>query len=150
MIRIRIGGHEYRSWDEVPQELKDQLVAAGVDPGPDGEIDTADLWRAGGPVVQRTEVTGPGGRPLPPAVGDALASVLDAFSPPPALREGPLTRVPAPAVAAEGVSTAGQPADIAPADIAPAERGRLPLLVWGVVAVAAVLLVATVSVIVGR
>ncbi|WP_343994369.1 hypothetical protein, partial [Terrabacter terrae] len=81
MIRIRIGGHEYGSWDEVPQELKDQLIAAGVDPGPDGRGDTLDLWRAATPVVRHTGVTGPGGRPLPPDIGNALASRVDALGP---------------------------------------------------------------------
>jgi len=142
VISIRIGDHEYGSWDEVPQEEQDQLIAAGVDPGPDGRIDTLDLWRAGGPVVQHTEVTGPGGRPLPPAIGNALASLVDAFGPLP-----PVPTVPATAQPPQ-TSYAGDPAATLAATPAATPR-RIPLLVWGVVIAAAVLLTATLAVIVG-
>lgn len=138
-MRIRIGGHEYGSWDEVPEELRAQLIAAGVDPGPDGRIDTADLWRAGGPVVQHTEVTGPGGRPLPPVLGDALASVFDALNPPP-LRPGPLTH----GCAQPSTVTDGS------GDVDRTPAGRPPLLVWGIALAAGVMFVATLLAILGR
>lgn len=81
MITINIGGHEYDSWDALPREVRAQLLAAGIDPGPDGRLDSLDLSRAGGSVTRRTVVTGPDGAPLHPLVTAVLASIADALEP---------------------------------------------------------------------
>ena len=79
MIRINVGGREYDSWDALPEDVRAQLLAAGVDPGPDGRLDSVDLSRAHGSVTRRTTVTGPGGAPLPPVVAEVLSSIADAL-----------------------------------------------------------------------
>lgn len=81
MITINVGGHEYDSWDALPEDVRAQLVAAGVDPGPDGRLDSVDLSRAHGAVSRRTVVTGPGGTPLPPVVAHVLRALFDALDP---------------------------------------------------------------------
>ena len=78
MITINVGGREYDSWDALPEEVRAQLLAAGVDPGPDGRLDSVDLSRAHGSVTRRTTVTGPGGAPLPPVVAEVLSSIAHA------------------------------------------------------------------------
>jgi len=82
VIRINVGGRVYGSWDELPEDVRAQLLAAGVDPGPDGRLDSLDLSRAsssGSAVTRRTVVTGPGGAPLPPVVSQVLTSIADAL-----------------------------------------------------------------------
>jgi len=78
VITINVGGREYDSWDALPEEVRAQLLAAGVDPGPDGRLDSVDLSRAHGSVTRRTTVTGPAGHPLPPVVAEVLSSIADA------------------------------------------------------------------------
>ncbi|KRB46904.1 MULTISPECIES: hypothetical protein [unclassified Terrabacter] len=94
MIRINVGGREYGSWDELPEDVRAQLLAAGVDPGPDGRLDSLDLSRAsssGSAVTRRTVVTGPDGAPLPPVVSQVLTSIADAVGS--ALRGDPAAAV---------------------------------------------------------
>lgn len=151
MIRINVGGHEYDSWDALPEEVRAQLLAAGVDPGPDGRLDSLDLFRAGGAVTRRTVVTGPDGAPLPPVVARVLASIADALRPAaPAttpLPAPPAAEAPAPAVPDDRVlESAGDDAGD-DADSSTGRSRRLPLLLGWIVIGATVLLVATVVVI---
>ena len=147
MIRINVGGHEYDSWDALPEEVRAQLLAAGVDPGPDGRLDSLDLFRAGGAVTRRTVVTGPDGAPLPPVVARVLASIADALRPAaPAttpLPAPPAAEAPAPAVPDDRVL--GSVGD--DVDSSTGRSRRLPLLLGWTVIGATVLLVATVVVI---
>ena len=151
MIRINVGGHEYDSWDALPEEVRAQLLAAGVDPGPDGRLDSLDLSRAAGSLTRRTVVTGPGGAPLPPVVARVLASIADALRPAaPAttpLPAPPAAEAPAPAVPDDRVlESVGDDAgdDV---DASTGRSRRLPLLLGWIVIGATVLLVATVVVI---
>ena len=147
MIRINVGGHEYDSWDALPEEVRAQLLAAGVNPGPDGRLDSLDLFRAGGAVTRRTVVTGPDGAPLPPGVARVLASIADALRPAaPAttpLPAPPAAEAPAPAVPDDRVL--GSVGD--DVDSSTGRSRRLPLLLGWIVIGATVLLVATVVVI---
>jgi hypothetical protein len=136
MITINVGGRENDSWDALPQEVRAQLLAAGVDPGPDGRLDALDLSRAGGAVSRHTLVTGPDGRPLPPWAAHLLESVVDALGP--AQPAAPAAPEPT-AVLADGEDTT----DVAPS----APTRRVPLLLGWIVIGATVLLVATVVVI---
>lgn len=144
MIRINVGGHEYDSWDALPEEARAQLLAAGVDPGPDGRLDSLDLFRAGGAVTRRTVVTGPDGAPLPPLVARVLASIADALRPAaPTTTPPPAPEAPAPAVPDDRVlESVGD--DV---DACTGRSRRLPLLLGWIVIGATVLLVATVVVI---
>ena len=156
MIRINVGGREYDSWDALPEEVRAQLLAAGVDPGPDGRLDSLDLFRAGGAVTRRTVVTGPDGAPLPPLVAGVLASIADALRPAaPATTPPPAPEAPAPAVPDDrvlesvGDDTGDDAGDDAVDDVdaSTGRSRRLPLLLGWIVICATVLLVATVVVI---
>ena len=152
MIRINVGGHEYDSWDALPEEVRAQLLAAGVDPGPDGRRDSLDLFRAGGAVTRRTVVTGPDGAPLPPLVARVLASIADALRPAaPTTTPPPAPEAPAPAVPDDRVlESVGDDAGDDAGDDVDSSTGRsrrLPLLLGWIVIGATVLLVATVVVI---
>lgn len=158
MITILVGGREYDSWDALPEPVRAQLLAAGVDPGPDGQLDSLDLSRAGGAVSRHTLVTGPDGKPLPPWVAHLLEAVVDALGP--AQPAAPAASVPAPPTADPGDApdaprspTAPEPPD-ALADGEDFTDGatagtprRVPLLFGWIVIGATVLLVATVVVI---
>jgi hypothetical protein len=166
VIRINVGGRDYDSWDDLPEDVRAQLTAVGIDPGPDGRLDRADLARAGGAVTRRTVVTGPGGAALPPLVSGLLASLADVLvsrrQPPPARDHLPAQE--------DGTLHPGQPpmqagrpdAVVAPGDdestedhespeddepTAAAGPGRVPLVLGWLVIAATVLLVATVVVI---
>ena len=155
MIRINVGGREYDSWDALPEEVRAQLLAAGVDPGPDGRLDSLDLFRAGGAVTRGTVVTAPDGAPLPPVVARVLASIADALRPAaPAttpLPAPPAAEAPAPAVPDDRVLESGgdDTGDDAGDDVdaSTGRSRRLPLLLGWTVIGATVLLVATVVVI---
>ena len=138
MIRINVGGREYESWDDLPEEVRVQLLAAGIDPGPDGRLDSFDLARAGGSVSRRTVVTGPGGAPLSPALLDVLGSIADALGP--SRRRAP-TRAPS---RVRPATTALVQADAAPDQVTSERPGRVPLLLGWIVIAGTVLLVATV------
>jgi hypothetical protein len=156
VITILVGGREYDSWDALPEEVRAQLLAAGVDPGPDGRLDSLDLSRAAGSLTRRTVVTGPGGAPLPPVVARVLASIADALRPaapattPLPAPESPPLAVPddrvLESVGADAVDDAGDDAgdDV---DASTGRSRRLPLLLGWIVIGATVLLVATVVVI---
>ncbi len=173
MISINVGGHEYDSWDALPEDIRAQLVAAGVDPGPDGRLDSVDLARAGGSVTPRTVVTGPGGAPLPRVVAGVLASIADALRPAaPVAPEQHERDVQSPGVPDDDVPDARVPADtedtgtdntdvdhtdvddtdsdevMGDPELATTGRSRrIPLLLGWLVIGATVLLVATVVVI---
>jgi len=171
VITINVGGREYDSWDALPEEVRAQLLAAGVDPGPDGRLDSADLSRAHGSVTRRTTVAGPGGAPLPPVVAEVLSSIADALGSAlhgalgpvaPTAGRGPVAEPDAPpapttteslpAVERAAVETDAEAAEDAEdaediAASAPARSRRVPrVLAWLVIA-GTVLLVATVVVI---
>jgi hypothetical protein len=119
VIRINVGGREYGSWDELPEDVRAQLLAAGVDPGPDGRLDSLDLSRAssaGGAVTRPAVVTGPGGSPLPPVVSQVLTSIADALGS--ALRGEPATG----GRTQPGESTQSTPPPVAPAVAPDADR----------------------------
>ncbi|WP_256793150.1 hypothetical protein [Terrabacter sp. Ter38] len=59
MITINVGGRGYDAWESLPEDVRAQLLAAGVDPGPDGRLDSVDLSRAHGSVTRGTIVSGP-------------------------------------------------------------------------------------------
>jgi len=158
VITILVGGREYDSWDALPEPVRAQLLAAGVDPGPDGQLDSLDLSRAGGAVSRHTLVTGPDGKPLPPWVARLLEAVVEALGPPP-----PAASASAPPTTDSGDApnapdapqspTAPEPPD-ALADGEDTTDGatagtprRVPLLFGWIVIGATVLLVATVVVI---
>jgi hypothetical protein len=152
VIRINVGGHEYDSWDALPEEVRAQLLAAGVDPGPDGRLDSLDLSRAAGSLTRRTVVTGPGGAPLPPVVARVLASIADALRPAaPATTPLPAPGAPPLTVPDDRVlESVGADARDDAGDDVDASTGRsrrLPLLLGWIVIGATVLLVATVVVI---
>lgn len=135
MITILVGGREYDSWDALPEPVRAQLLAAGVDPGPDGQLDSLDLSRAGGAVSRHTLVTGPDGKPLPPWVAHLLEAVVDALGP--AQPAAPAAPEPPPPLA-DGEDTDGATSGT---------PRRVPLLFGWIVIGATVLLVATVVVI---
>jgi len=125
VIRINVGGREYGSWDELPEDVRAQLLAAGVDPGRDGRLDSLHLSpassasrasSAGGAVTRRTVVTGPGGAPLPPVVSQVLTSIADALGS--ALRGEPATG----GRTQPGESTQSTPPPVAPAVAPDADR----------------------------
>ncbi|KRC92750.1 hypothetical protein ASE25_05440 [Terrabacter sp. Root85] len=168
MITINVGGREYDSWDALPEEVRAQLLAAGVDPGPDGRLDSVDLSRAHGSVTRRTTVTGPGGAPLPPVVAEVLSSIADALGSAlhgavgpvaPTAGRGPVAEPDAspapttteslPAVERAAVETdAEDTGDTEDTDAsAPARSRRVPRVLAWVVIAGTVLLVATVVVI---
>lgn len=172
MIRINVGGHEYDSWDALPEEVRAQLLAAGIDPGPDGRLDSLDLSRAsrtGGAVTRRTVVTGPDGAPLPPVVSQVLTSIADALGsalrgePAAGVRTRPEGSTPPP-VAAPVPPDATTDTDREPARhgdrrhddletgpdvgiVDPARSRRVPLALGWIIIAGTVLLVATVVVI---
>jgi hypothetical protein len=168
VITINVGGREYDSWDALPEEVRAQLLAAGVDPGPDGRLDSVDLSRAHGSVTRRTTVAGPDGAPLPPVVAEVLSSIADALGSAlhgalgpvaPTAGRGPVAEPDAPpapttteslpAVERAAVETDAEDAEDAEdiAASAPARSRRVPrVLAWLVIA-GTVLLVATVVVI---
>jgi len=172
VITINVGGREYDSWDSLPEDVRAQLLAAGVDPGPDGRLDSVDLSRARGSVTRRTTVTGAGGAPLPPVVAEVLTSIVDALgsalrgdsvqlAPGAGTRSMPVAEADAPLAppAPAPVMPAGLPASERAANEADAEddqdgdsstssRSRRvpPVLAWVIIA-GTVLLVATVVVI---
>ncbi|WP_020141611.1 hypothetical protein [Terracoccus sp. 273MFTsu3.1] len=163
MITINVGGREYDSWEALPEDVRAQLLAAGVDPGPDGRLDSLDLARAGGALTRRTVVTGPDGAPLPPVVAQVLTSIADAVGS--ALRgdgeqiaPGAGTRpmaeretAPAPPAGLPVVERPAVEADTEDAQdddaSAPAGSRRVPRVLAWVVIAGTVLLVATVVVI---
>jgi hypothetical protein len=160
VITILVGGREYDSWDALPEPVRAQLLAAGVDPGPDGQLDSLDLSRAGGAVSRHTLVTGPDGKPLPPWVAHLLEAVVDALGPAQPAAQAASAPAPPPAAPADAPETpdashsptAPEPlpalADGEDADGATSGTPRrVPLLFGWIVIGATVLLVATVVVI---
>ena len=160
MIRINLGGRDYDSWDALPEEVRAQLLAAGVDPGPDGRLDSIDLSRAGAGVTRRTVVTGPDGEPLPPVaslvltlIADALGSALRGATPggepmqPTESIPPPVAPKVVPVADSDPVGRGGSETNPDVEDMDPARSRRVPLTLGWIIIAGTVLLVATVVVI---